>query len=373
MADLDFSQAVQYHYGKFPPNSIDLQRLVRALTGAAAEIARYDALMSSLHNSELLLAPLRQREAVISSRIEGTIATIDEVMRVDAHETGDKGRGQYRLEVLEVWSYTRALNRAQRLLNEGLPISGRLIKDAHRQLLLHGRGADKQPGEFKTEQNFVVDRNRKSVLFVPVSPDRFDLHFRTYEEFVNDDAQEALLQIALAHIEFEALHPFKDGNGRVGRMLITLMMWSRGLISAPHFYISSELERDKDQYIDRMRAVSANGEWTEWCLFFLHALQKQAIENIEKATQIIALYNEMKEPFRQILASQWTVVALDYIFSKPIFKNTVFISDTKIPKPSANRLSNALVEAGLLTVIQPASGRRSAVYAFEPLLQIVRV
>jgi len=368
----DFTDAVDYHYGKFPPKDINYKRLLTPLSNAAAEIARYDATMKTLRNSNLLLAPLKRREAVISSRIEGTVATIDEVLKLEADENERDTPMGARQEVVEVLSYSRALTTAQRMVSEGIPLSGRVIKQAHRELLLSGRGADQQPGEFKSEQNFVVDKNKKKVLFVPIKPAEFNAAFKVYEEYINSDDDEKLIQIALSHVEFEALHPFKDGNGRVGRMLVTLMLWTKGLISAPHFYISGELEADKDQYIDRMRAVSQKGDWTEWSVFFLDALSKQAKHNIIKAQAIIDLYNQMKAEFQELLSSQWTINALDYIFTKPVFRNSSFVTESGIPRPSANRISSTLATRGILQTLEPSSGRRAALYAFEPLLKIVR-
>ena len=372
-ADLDFSRAVNYHYGGFPPQHLDYERLAPSLTAATASLARYDTSLRTLHSSELLLAPLRRREAVISSRIEGTIATLDEVLQYEAEEDPGGTEANYRGEVLEVFSYSRAMNHAQNLMAGGLPLSGRLLKTTHSRLLFFGRGAEKQPGLFKTEQNYVVDQGRKSVLFIPAGPESFDEHFRTFEEFMNEAHPIPLLQTALCHVELESLHPFRDGNGRLGRMLITLMLWDKGLIEAPHFYVSGCIEKERDQYIDRLRAVSSDGEWTEWCKFFFHIIERQAEENIEIANSIRNLYEEMKDIFREVTASQWAINALDFIFARPVFRNGVFTSQSGIPRQTAHRISNALATERLLSVVEPASGRRSALYAFEPLLGITRV
>lgn len=373
----DLEGATNYHYGRFPPSNIDYARLARKISSASAALARYDGVLRSLHRSDILLAPLRRQEAVISSRIEGTIATLDEVLKYEADEidpTSDETRNRsYRHETIEVFSYTRALNFAHNEMLAGLPICSRLLKSAHSKLLFFGRGADKQPGHFKKEQNYVVDQRKRKVLFIPIEPRTLEEGIKQYELFVNNDDLEPLTQTALAHLEFEALHPFKDGNGRIGRMFITLMLWNKGLISAPHFYISGHLEQKRDEYISRMREASQSDAWTEWCLFFLEAVEAQAAENLRKAESIQNLYEEMKEIFRLTLSSQWTINALDYIFSKPVFRNVSFTSESGIPKATAVRFTPLLVEKGLLTVVDPPSGRRSAIYAFEPLLALVRV
>lgn len=155
-------------------------------------------------------------------------------------------------------------------------------------------------------------------------------------------------------------------------MLITLSLWKKGLICEPHFYISAFFEERKNEYIERMRQVSKSGDWTGWCEFFLEAIAEQAERNLQTAQAISKLYEDMKPVFRETLNSQWTSSAQDFIFKNPVFRNSRFTKRSGIPKPTAIRISRALVDAGLLMEIDRASGRRSALYAFEPLIKIVR-
>ncbi len=184
---------------------------------------------------------------------------------------------------------------------------------------------------------------------------------------------QAGLKTGLTHIEFEALHPFKDGNGRIGRMLITLMLWSLGTISAPHFYISGYLEDNKDLYIDTMRKVSEQGDWGSWCYFFLEAVEQQAIRNLSIAEDIRALYEKMKTVFSDVLSSKWSVNALDFVFTNPIFRNNKFTTHSGIPTASAARFARVLLEKNIIVALEEASGRRPALYSFEPLMKLVRV
>ncbi|CCQ72109.1 Fic family protein [Magnetospira sp. QH-2] len=374
MDDLDLKDAVEYHYGNFPPRELDYKTLLSVSNSAAAALARYDQYIRSMHNSELLLAPLRSQEAVISSRMEGTVTTLDEVLRYEADQISDEAPlgPASRDDVIETYLYHRAMQQARTGIENGSRISEWLIRSAHQTLLGFGRGADKSPGDYKVEQNYLVDRRKKKVLFVPISPDRLRDGMECLIHFIEDDGNDPLLRTAIAHIEFEALHPFKDGNGRIGRMLIPLMLWQYGLLSAPHFYVSAYLEAQRDDYIDRMRDVSASGSWTEWCLFFFEALENQAKENIQVAEQIGALYEEMKDVFRGTLSSKWGMNALDAIFSRPVFRNNSFTRYSGVPSATAARFTRALVEKDLLITIEPASGRRAALYAFEPLLKIIR-
>jgi Fic family protein len=364
--------AVGYHYGAFPPASFDYQKVIPSLVRATDALARYDQMMKGMHNSEILLAPLRNQEAVISSRIEGTISTMDEILQFAADDEGDDANASsVRSEVYETYLYQRALSNAQRSIKEGRPFSKHMIKDMHQQLLYFGRGAKKSPGKFKVEQNYLADKSK--ILFVPISPEKLGEGLDNLFEYMSNDESPALLKTAIMHLEFEALHPFQDGNGRIGRMLITLFLWTSKIISQPHFYISEYLEEHKDEYIDNMRKVSQTGKWEEWCMFFLDAVEAQAIRNLDIAENIRKLYDEMKIKFSERLSSKWSVLALDYIFTNPIFRNSRFTAHSGIPSQTAFRFTRILLDNGFLRTIHESSGRRSALYSFEPLMQLVRV
>lgn len=370
----DLSTAVDYHYGRFPPALDGIAKLINPLTSAVAALARYDQTLRTLHNGEVLLAPLRNQEAVISSRMEGTISTLDEILRYEAEIEGEDSVDphQFRSEVIEVALYSRAMRNAQTAIVEGQPLSPFLIRSAHRVLLSFGRGAAKNPGHFKIEQNYLADRNRKKVLFVPIKPEFLQDGMERLFEYINSDQHEIVTRTAISHVEFEALHPFDDGNGRVGRMLIPLMLWKGGILSQPYFYASAYLEEHKDEYIDRMRAVSQQNDWLGWLGFMLGAFERQANRNLEKAESVRNLYEAMKERFRTELQSQWSTVATDFVFTRPIFKSSFFTNRSSIPQATAYRFLRHLQECGLLTVIEPAAGRRSALLSFEPLLELVR-
>ncbi|MFP3942600.1 MAG: Fic family protein [Alphaproteobacteria bacterium] len=371
----DFSTAVDYHYGGFPPENVDTARLMDPLAEAAAAIARYDQMLKGLHNSELLLAPLQRQEAVISSRMEGTVSTLDEVLEYEAdREDGDMpASATFRQEAIEVHLYAQALRLAQKRMQEGAPLSSFLIKQAHETLLSWGRGAGTSAGQFKTRQNYLADPVRRKILFVPIAPEFLNDGMESLIKYMNDTTREVHVRTAVSHCEFEALHPFEDGNGRIGRMLITLMLWHYKVISAPHFYVSAYFEQNRDEYIDRMREVSRTKEWTDWIAFFLHALQYQANENLRTAERIRNLYEIMKQETHKIYPTKWSTMVLDFLFSRPIFRSDVFPEKTGIPPPTAGKIRRALVDNKMLRTIRPASGRRPALYSFEPLLRILRV
>lgn len=374
--ELDFSEAVDYHYGAFPPVlDTEYARLIIPLVKATSALARYDQMLKGMHNSELFLTPMRSQEAVVSSRIEGTISTLDAVLRLEA-EQEDEGdeplEPDMRGDTFEVFLYGRAMKLAQDSMKGGQPLSPFLIRSLHRVLLGFGRGAHLSPGEFKAEQNYLADRNRRKILFVPIRPERLPEGLDRLFAYINDPNGETLIKTAVAHLEFEALHPFKDGNGRIGRMMIPLLLWKAGLISEPYFYVSGYFEAHKDEYIDGMRNVSQNNAWADWIIFFLQALESQAQRNLSKVEEISILYNAQKIEFSKILSSKWSMNALDFVFTRPVFRNNTFTSKSGIPAPTAYKFIRSLLDAGILRTVQPAAGRRPAVYAFESLLALIR-
>lgn len=372
--DLNFNNAVNYHYEKFPPQILEYGHLLDPIARAADAVGRFDQVLKTMLNREILLAPLRNQEAVISSRMEGTVSTMDEILEYEA-DFGEQNIEEARSEVIETILYRRALTAAQKAMEDGQPLSQFLVKAIHQRLLSFGRGASKSPGEYKIDQNYLTDRTKRNVLFTPISPERLQDGMDNLFTYINETMETAFLKTAITHLEFEALHPFKDGNGRVGRMLITLMLWTDKIISSPHFYISGHLEENKDAYVDTMRNVSVTGNWTPWCIFFLEAVEQQAVRNLEIAEKIRDLYEEMRILFNELLSSKWSTNALDFVFTNPVFRNNQFANESVsgIPSQTARRFANILHDHGLLRMVVAPSGRRPAMYSFEPLMELVRV
>lgn len=311
--------------------------------------------------------------------MEGTVSTIDEILQYeadleDAKEDSDApSNTSARSEIIETYLYQRALKGAQSALEAGQPISQHLIRSAHQTLLSFGRGAALSPGKFKTEQNYLADRVKRKILFVPIVPEQLQGGLDALFGYIEKSDDVPIIKAAISHVEFEALHPFKDGNGRIGRMLITLLLWQSKVISQPHFYISGYFEENKDEYIDTMRAVSESNDWTGWAAFFLAAVEQQANRNLEVAEAIRQLYEDLRQDLSKLLASKWCVLALDFLFTNPVFRNSKFTGSAGIPQASAAKIAKQLFEGGYLRTIEEASGRRAAMYAFEPLLKLVRV
>lgn len=361
--------AVRYHYGKFPPVQLDLARLLPLVGPANAAIARYEGVLHGIPNTQVMLSPMTSQEAVLSSRIEGTIATLGEVLEFEAAE--ETATGEKRNDILEILNYRAALKSAVKEL-DSLPICGRLICNAHRVLMGGVSGENKTPGEFRKKQNLIGSHGdtEETARFVPPKHDDLPVLLKTWEAYINGEAPDKLIQLAIMHAEFEAIHPFLDGNGRLGRLLVPLFLVSKELLSTPCFFISDYLEARREEYCDRLLAVSKRDDWTGWCEFFLTALKVQAEDNEAKTKAIHELYKAKKEWIAEKTHSHQAVRALDWFFGRPIFKTPDFEESSGIPKPTARRIVKLAKEGGLLRELRPASGRRPAILAFNELLNI---
>lgn len=364
---------VKYHLGKFPPANLDWPRLVPLLGPAYTAIARYDGALCAVPNGNVLLSPLMTQEAVLSSRIEGTITTFKEVLEFEAGAglREKAGISPKSGDIHEVLNYRRAINHAVDHLKD-LPISGRLLREAHAILLEGVRGENMTPGEFRREQNWIgtPDSTPETARFVPIPPDQLGDGIATWEKFIHGEYQDQLVQLALIHAEFEALHPFKDGNGRLGRMIIPLFLNERKILSSPTFYISAFFEARREQYYERLLAVSRDDDWTGWSAFFLLAVREQGAANTRQAQAIISLYDVKKGWVAEQTKSQYAIYALDYIFKRPIFRASDFVENAGIPAPTAKRILKTLKDRGMLKVLLKSSGRRSGILAFTELLNV---
>jgi Fic family protein len=361
---------VHYHTGKFPPQEFDWPRLIPLLGPASAALARYGGLLTAIPNAEVLLSPLTTQEAVLSSRIEGTQATMGEVLEYEAG-AGEAMDPKKREDIHEVINYRKAVGEATEKL-QSLPLCNRLIKELHETLLSGVRGHDKARGKFRTIQNYIAAEGRpiEKARFIPIAPEALPAGMSRWEKYLHEEVPDLLVQLAIVHAEFESLHPFLDGNGRIGRMVIPLFLFGRRLLHAPMFYLSEYLETNRQEYYDRLLAVSRDDDWTGWCQFFLEALTRQAGQNEAKARLILDLYQKKKGWIVDATHSHHAIHALDFLFHTPIFGSAIFIAQAKIPQATARRILRLLVKHRVLREIRKSSGRRSAVYAFVELLNI---
>lgn len=361
---------VEYHQGAFPPTRLDWQALIPLIGPTSAAIARYDGVLAAIPNAEVLLAPLTSQEAVLSSSIEGTHATMGEVLSLEAGAEDLLPEGR-RGDIREVLNYRAAMHEAQRLLRE-LPLSQRVVCAAHRVLLSDVRGKDKAPGEYRRIPVWIgPDRHDPATArYVPISAGELPAAMGAWEKYLHANEPDRLVQLAVIHAEFESLHPFLDGNGRVGRMLIPLYLWQRGLLGAPLFYMSGYFEADRGAYYDALLSVSRDRDWTGWCRYFLVALRVQAEANHAVVRAIIDLYARLKRDTVDWSHSQYAVQALDWMFGRPVFKSTDFVANAGIPAPTAKRLLAVFKDNGLFSVLVEGRGRRNSVFALKALLNL---
>lgn len=316
----------------------------------------------------MLLSPLMAQEAVLSSRIEGTQATMADVMEYEAGMQPEAGRTE---DIHEVLNYRRAMARAVELMKD-LPLCQRVIKEAHAVLMEGVRGQGKAPGEYRTVPNWIGPPGApmEEATYVPISAGKLSGAMDRWERFIHEAPRDTLVQLALLHAEFESLHPFLDGNGRLGRMFVPLFLFSRKLLQGPMFYISAYLEARRDVYYERLLAVSRDGDWMGWCVFFLEALTEQAVENQEKAAAVLALYEREQDRIIDLTRSQHAMKALDFLFARPVFSTSSFVHDSGIPEHTAKKMIKKLQDSGMFEVLRRAKGREPAVVAFRELLHL---
>lgn len=353
---------------QLPISNLDSNKLLGLVGRANAELARYDGLLQGIVNPSILLSPLTTQEAVLSSKIEGTQATLGEVLE---HEAGLTVSGEKEMDIQEIVNYRKALTFAHESVKDH-PISLNLLRQMHAVLLDSVRGSDKSPGEFRKVQNFIGKPGAtiEYATFVPPSPLQLINFLEQWETYIRGSDIDILIQTAVLHAQFELLHPFKDGNGRIGRLLIPLFLFQKTLISTPMFYLSSYLEEHRDEYYYALRVISQEKDWNTWISFFLNAVTIQANRNALKVRQIMELYDLLKKRIVEITHSQYSIQALDTLFDRPIFGTSDFVIRSAIPKQSAMPILRSIREAGLLRIVREASGRTPAILVFPQLLNI---
>ncbi|MFH1743625.1 MAG: Fic/DOC family N-terminal domain-containing protein [bacterium] len=361
-----------YEPDSLPLDSIDWAAHVLLIGQANAALARYDGMLQSIVNPSVLLSPLTTQEAVLSSRIEGTQASMEEVLEYEA-DPSEKIESSKHADIQEIINYRRAMGMAVERLKKR-PLCLNLIKELHAALLDSVRGRNKAPGEFRRIQNFIGPPgcSIENASFVPPSPELLGPAMNNLEKYLHYDEKDPLVQLAVAKAQFEIIHPFLDGNGRMGRMLIPLFLYTKGLLSSPMFYLSAYLEEHREIYYQRLQSVSQNGDWNGWISFFLGAIVKQAEVNTKKTRDILALYERMKEKVPTIVRSRYSIQAIDALFSWPIFPVSGFVTRSKIPKDSARRIIAALRANAIIEDVRPGRGRRAAILLFRELISIAR-
>lgn len=349
-----------------PLPHLDYGRLIGLIGPANAALARYDGLLQSVINPSVMLSPLTNREAVLSSKIEGTQATVDEVLEFEAGLDFDPEKTK---DIQEIVNYRKALMLASDFLADR-PMTLSLVRQMHAVLMDSVRGANKTPGEFRKDQNWIgpMGCTLEQASFVPPSPLQLQDHLLALEGYMAYRDFDLLVQVAIVHAQFELLHPFKDGNGRIGRLLIPLFLYQKQALASPMFYLSEYLESHRDLYYARLQGISRDGDWDSWIEFFLQAITQQAQANTDRVRNILALYERMKQLITEITRSQYAITVLDALFDRPVFQSTDFVQRSGIAKQTALPFLKKLRDEGILRTLREQSGRRPAILAFSDLL-----
>jgi Fic family protein len=361
---------VPYIPEQLPLTCLSWDKLVGLIGRANRELASYDGLLQGLINPLVLLSPLTTQEAVLSSKIEGTQATLEDVLEFDAKSYVEDQKKQD--DIQEVLNYREAMQVAVEELTQR-PLTLNLIRRAHEVLMDHVRGHNKRRGTFRTTQNWIGPAGcpLEKASFVPPSPIELPQYLNSLEKYFHFKDVDAVAQVSIIHAQFELIHPFMDGNGRLGRMLIPLFLFQHGVISSPCFYLSAYLESHRDEYYKRLREISRTQDWLGWMEFFLQAVIEQAAASKAVVKNIMALYAEMKAQIPRLTRSSHATEALDLLFSKPMFTANDFSVRAGIPRGTAARLLKSLELGKIIERASVGQGREAGLYVFTKLLKVV--
>lgn len=351
-----------------PPADPPLQLsgpLVTRLSRADLALGRLDGVCSTLPNPDLFVAMYVRREAVLSSQIEGTQATLGDVLRFEAGSSEERES-----DVEEVVNYVAAMNHGlERLRTVRLSLD--LVREIHARLMQGARGAAATPGEFRAIQNWIGPRGctPRAASFVPPPPDAMREALTDLEGFLYEETQPALIHAALAHAQFETIHPFLDGNGRIGRLLVTYLLCHRGVLARPLLYLSHYLKRHRQEYYEHLQAVRDRGRWEEWIAFFLRGIEEVALEATATGRKILDLRRQHGALLQNEGKGAGTLLRLlDYLFVHPICSARMIEADLEVTFATANNLVGRLEELGL--VAETTGGKRNRRYQYGPYLRL---
>lgn len=361
-------------YRAFVPNAlppmpaVDLQSLYPYISQADRAIARLDGAALTLPNPDLFIYMYVRKEAVVSSQIEGTQATLVDVLEYEANE--DLARNPQ--EAMEVSNYVNAIRIGLTRLVD-VPISRRLLCEIHRPLLAGVRGEDRRPGEIRNSQNWIGGSSPSDAVFVPPPPHEVDNALADLEKFIHRDTGLPLLvKIGLIHAQFETIHPFLDGNGRVGRMLVTLLLCSHRVLSQPLLYLSYYFKKNRDEYYARLQATRDTGDWEGWLQYFLLGVTEVADEAATTASQVIMLREECRTRVIEELGrgAASGLHLLEWLFHQPAVTVKMVQRFLGLSYAQSNALTKEFEQMELLEEI---SGRaRDRVFLFRPYLNLFK-
>lgn len=360
-------------YQSFKPNplppmpEIEMdEEIIKLLVDANKQLVKLDTASQLISNADLFISMYVRKEALISSQIEGTQCTLDDVLDpgVDANAN---------LDVSDVINYVKATQYALNRL-ERLPLCCRLIREIHEVLMENVRGQDKTPGEFRHSQNWIGPANcsLKDARYIPPNVDDMQNAMSDLEKYINENTDyDPLIRVALIHYQFETIHPFLDGNGRIGRLLILLYLMEQGLLAKPVIYISYFLKKNQIEYYDRISEVRRSGNFEQWIRFFLEAVSKAASDSLESISRLSDLHDKNLGKLPKTTRSKDNLRAVfDYIEQYPIIDIKRTAKELDISYNTVATAVKKLVELGIL--LETTNAARNRVFAYEEYLGILR-
>ena len=350
-----------------PEPPIALEGLQALLSRADQAVGRLDGVIQTVPNPDFFVYMYIRREAVLSSQIEGTQSTLEDLLAVELEP-----RPAWRRlpeDVDEVVRYVQAMNYGLNRLSD-LPLSLRLIREIHRELLSGGRGSHRLPGEFRTTQNWIGPEKATlaEATFVPPPEHEMNEALHNFERFLHEDELPALVHAGLAHAQFETIHPFLDGNGRVGRLLITFLLVFGGVLHRPLLYLSVYLKRNRAEYYDRLMAIRNSGDWESWLRFFLTGVAQTAEEATATARAILDLREEHRHRVQERTAGVNGLRLLDLLFERPLVHVNLVKDSLGISFVTANRLVEQLESLGVLDEI--TGRKRDRIFSYTPYVAL---
>lgn len=353
---------------KLPLDNLDWVSHISLIGDARDRLSKFDGLLQGIPNPNVLLSPLTTQEAVVSSKIEGTQATLEEVLQFEADP---KHLDEKKDDILEVLNYRRAMYFAIEEL-KNMPFTERLLKNVHKILLDNVRSTTRKVGEYRDWQVYIGKEGTtiEEASYVPPQPQDITGLMSNWEKYIHSKEKDPLVQLAIVHAQFEMIHPFGDGNGRLGRIILPIFLYFKGVLSTPMFYLSAYFEKHRDTYYAKLNNISAKGDWDSWITYFLNAVKEQSELNISKAKAIMGLYSEKKELVKEITKSKYSVDILDFLFSYPFFSTSQFAKRTKIKSPYSSQIIKKLEDAKVIKIVRKGVGSKPSIFVFPDLIAI---
>lgn len=338
------------------------------LDQALISLGRLDSVATLLPDIDLFLYTYVRKEAVLSSQIEGTRSSLSDLLLFELEEVP----GVPLDDVIEVSSYVEAVNHGLKRLGEDFPLSNRLVREMHKILLSKGRGQDKDPGEFRRSQNWIQGTRPGNALYVPAPPERVAEAMGDWEKFLNDIPERTppLIKAGLMHVQFETIHPFLDGNGRIGRLLITLLLCHEGILRQPLLYLSLYFKQHRDEYFNLLTKVRQEGDWETWLRFFIIGVKEMAEGAVATAHRLNGIFEEDRQAIRNLGRRAGAALRIQHALQgRPIASAPFLAAATKMSAPT---VAGALKSLQKERIVKEVTGKkRNRLYAYKRYLEIM--